>query len=264
MATKARYLKKFWISWATPHVDYNPGELRDLTRGDVVLGVNKRIQAFSPMTDFITARLRREKRLLSPEVTHVHIQISNVESLDFALYPRGKQEPYGMYSTYWMNPLDLLDLPDDKETFGNLGIKIVEEFLKGMAYVEYAVGEFPFDIFESAIADFRKNEMKVSYRPYKCGVEGTSLTSVFMVEDTPGEAVICIAFKKGRTELFRKKIATKRAGLGAYAFGFYPDVIAAVDAIEIRGVELSGVIRIPYSDLPSQLIDHIPLEAKKS
>lgn len=262
MATKARYLKHFWISWATPHVDNNPGELRDLSRGDVVLGVNKRIQAFNPLTGFITARLRREKRLLSPEITHAQIHISNVESLDFALYPRGKQEPYGMYSTYWMNPLKLLDLPDDKETFGNLGIKIVEEFLRNMAYVEYAVGEFPFDVFESAITDFRENEMKVRYRPYKCEIEGTSLTSVFTVEDSPGEAVIWVAFKKGRTELFRKQIATKRAGLGGYAFGFYPDVIPAQGALEIRGIELSGVIRIPYADLPSQLVDNIPLATK--
>ena len=165
------------------------------------------------------------------------------------------------------NPLTLLSTPEVSksltECIRHIGWTL-SIFLTFRMTKKRSAGEFPFDVFENAITDFRKNEMKVSYRPYKCDIEGTSLTSVFTAEDSPGEAVIWVTFKKGRTELFQKHIATQRAGLGGHAFGLYPEVIPTENALEIHGIELSGVIRIPYSDLPSQLIDHIPLEAKKS
>lgn len=261
MPTKARYLKQFWISWATPHVDYNPGEVRGLSRGDVVTGINKKAQAFSPLTNFITARLRREKRLLSPEITHAQIHISNVESLNFALYPKGKNEPYGLYSPYWMNPLDLLDLPDDGKSIGELGIKIVEDFIESMPYYKYAVGDFPTEIFENAIADFRANDMKVGYRPVKHEIIGSSVKAVFTVQDSPNGTTIWITFKKGRKELFSKQIASHRAGMAGYALTFV-DVKVCKDAFEIYGMNFPSpdILRIDFSELPSSFIDILSAE----
>ncbi|MEE9387815.1 MAG: hypothetical protein V3U96_04330 [Paracoccaceae bacterium] len=262
--TKARYLKNFWISWATPHVDYNPGEARGLSRGDVVIGINKKVQAFNPLTEFISARLRREKRLLSPEVTHARVHISNVESLYFAFYPNGKNEPYGLYSTYWMNPLDLLDLPDDGQSIGDLGIKIVEGFVEDMSIYKYAVGGFPIEVFESAIADFRANEMKVSYRPVIREIVGSSVKSVFTVYASPNETAIWVAFKKGRKEFFSKQIASHRAGLAGHALTFVYVTICE-DALEIHGAMLpsSEVQRIEFTELPSQLVDILSSEVSR-
>ncbi len=259
MPTKARYLKQFWISWATPIVEYNPGALRGISRADVVLGINKKVQAFNPLTNLISSKLRLEKRLLSPEITYTHINISNVESLNFALYPMGKNKPLGLYSSFYMDPLELLDLPDDASVIGELGIKIVEEFLENLAFHEYAIKDFPTDIFTGAIEDFRAKDMKVGFRPVQKEIAGSSVKAVFTIEDSPNETVIMVSFVKARTTLYSTEISRSRGGLGSATATALQviDVKLCEDAIEISGIKFPSLdtLRLRFGDLPSNLAD---------
>lgn len=256
MATKARYLKKFWIDWATPHVDYNPGQSRGLSRGEVVLGVNKKIQAFGPLTDLISAELRRARRHLSPEITHAQVSISNVSSVDFAMYPIRKGDSLGIYSQYWMDPLEILDVPEDDGSLAKLGICIVEEFLETMAYQNDFLSGFPRDVFETAISKYRENGMAVAYPPTKTSIEGTSIKAIFHAEESPSETAIWVTFKKNRTPLFSKIISRERPGNGAVAF-YFPQVVISGTALEVHGVELTpkAAIRIEFAELPSNFIE---------
>lgn len=255
MAAKALYLKQFSITWATPHVDFNPGAARGLSRGEVVLGVNRKVQAFGSLTDAISARLRREKRQLDPPITEAVVNISNVASVDLAYYhPRGKRDSFGLYVPYWMDPLDLLDVPEGKDGLGALGLAIVEDFLVTVTQSLYGVPDFPADVFEAAMEAYRAAKMTVGYKPVRSRIEGTSLTGLLWVEDSPDGAAIWLAIKDGRKELFRARIGSAQAGLGGYALTF-PAIVPAPDALEVHGIGLphAGPVRIAYSEMPAPL-----------
>lgn len=258
MPTKARYLKSFQIAWSYPHGNFNPGEQRGLTRGDVVIGVNRKLSGFKGLTDIITANLRRQKIMLAPEITHATIQLSNVEAPYFALCPNGKGEPFRLECHHWIGPLDILDMPDEPVALGLIGIQIVEEFLSTVAHFEYAIDSFPFDVFEQSIEAFRKRSMIVRYKPHPTQILNTPVKAIFQAESTPTETSVWLTLKIGRNELFKRKIDSKVGVSVAGAF-CYPEATTGADSLEIHGVidQTGSVIKIPFAEFPTSILSYL-------
>lgn len=223
-----------------------------------------KVRAFNSLTDFITARLKKEKRTLSQGITQATVNISNVASVDVAFYhPRGKQDELALFTQHWMDPLTLLDLPDEKEAIGEAAIEIVEGFLIYVTSSLYALKDFPKDVFENAIADYRAADMTARYDVFSSKLIGTHLKSVITVLDCPLEATTWFELCERGNVLFRKKIATSPAGTGAFAAS-YPTVEPTDAALEIYGVlnAPTSPVRIGYSELPAQIEGRLKSKSK--
>ena len=140
---RARYFKQYNITWDYPHVDFNPGEPIDMSRGEFVRAMNKKVQALSPLTNVITTRLRKAKQFTEPEITQARSAIGIFEAPYAAVYAFDRNEPLHLYSRFYMNPLKLLELPDDGEVMGNLAIEIAEDFLDTMKHQRHWIANFP-------------------------------------------------------------------------------------------------------------------------
>lgn len=238
---KRNHLDSYHISW------YGPGGHES----------HRKVWGLNILSFYISQRLRKAKIVTAPETHEVHIQFRD-DGPRFGTYQRHPK-------TVWLDwvrdyrDLEELSLDADNATIGEFSIKIAEELKERLKSNEIEGYNFPYEIVDDAIEEFRRNDYGFTSRlsPYK-PFDASPLEARFFAEGDCTSTRVTIIFYLKRKEIHRRQVRT--LGPGAVSAAGYTCSFDLYDSeIRFGSIDIlnpSPVIR--YDELPDEVSRHLP------
>lgn len=255
---EAPYLKDYFISCDWDTNAKTIGAAKGMEYNDARIALATRIKGLDPLTSIIASKLRKAKRVVSPTLTRAQSRIVAIPILEPYMKANGAENRFPtLCKDFMWDPEDILNFTIDAKTLGEKAIEIVEDFLH-MAKIPYKpqfIDGFPFDIFEEAIEEFRRDGYALCWRDNQAGIIGTTLKADFIVKCSGEETTVDLAILYRKKELFRRHINTFRGGMISQANGHYVQLTKG-------GLSVSNVLNghpnhiIPITDLPDEVKAH--------
>jgi len=255
---EAPYLKDYFVrcDWDTNAKTL--GAAKGMEYNDARIALMTRITGLDPLTSIIASKLRKAKRVISPTLTRAQSRIVAIPVGAPYMKVNGAENRFPtLCSDYMWDPEDIIDFPIDAKALGEKAIEIVEDFLH-MAKFPYKpqfIDGFPFDIFEEAIEEFRREGYALRWRDKQASIIRTTLKADFIVKCSGEETTVKLAILYRKKELFRRHINTFRGGMISQANGHYVQLMQS-------GLSISNALNghpvqiIPFTDLPDEVLAH--------
>ena len=177
-----------------------------MIQGELNYAMNKKVQRFETLDLPITWALRKAKQHLEPEVGDVSISIE-CGGRTFLFFGDGWKGDPGSLTLKYHKPIEeMLALPEDNQTIGELAIAMTETLLEKVREAPGLVKNFPFKIFEDEIAKFRDAGYGFTVTGRSFPIDETDLRAKFEICVTCEKITSTMILLKGRRELDRRMV----------------------------------------------------------
>lgn len=255
---EAPYLKDYFITCDWDTNAKTLGAAQGMEYNDARMALMTRIQGLDPLTSLIASKLRKAKRVVVPTLTRAQSRIVAIPIMgSYINAPRGENRFPTLCNDYMWDPEEVMNFPINAEALGEKAIEIVNDYLH-MVKIPYRpqfIDNFPFDIFEDAIEEFRSDDYALHWRSRQASALGSGLKGEFVVKCSGAETTVSLAILHRKKELFFRLINSYRGGMIGLANNYY--VQATKDGLSVTNLNHndSGHF-IPFTDLPEDVRSH--------
>jgi hypothetical protein len=263
---KASYLQQFVIDFTWPHVNFNPGEAGGLSRGETIKIICNKMRSFETLTATISRNLQERQQSLTPDAMIAVARLTQfpLNSPYLLANPLKEGRPY-LYFDYPLDPMELIDLPDDPKTMRTLAMEIANDYCGSVSKYSSFIANFPLETFERSIEEFRTTGHVLQWKTAKKIIEGTQVTAEFIAHASTCDTIILMILNKRNKELFRTEIhARPNADLNQAKN--YEAVHVEQDGLRIRQAlsdDSSPSTFVPAALLPQYVCEELGIDLSK-
>lgn len=238
MATK--HLKNIWIGWDSSGIPRTPEGRFTPENQKIVHKVEMAVRRIVVLDAYIRNALKAAKVTVGdPPITIMHIILTANVRPELYCDP----EPF-LCVDIDFDPLELLNLPKDKDKVGELYISFAEEALSKLQSIE----GYPVDVIRGACEEFRKNGYNLPFKAGEGMIPGTKIKGRINVVVSPVSTTRYLTVLYRNKPLFQTIISENEESDTLFSQHFAGFELEGMVLTVIGGHEdiVSGIFNIPH------------------